>query len=177
MIGGLTGRPLSNSTGPGHADADPAHVVGSATDFLEQLVEALGHPARAPASGRAAMSRSAARSASGVPPRSLTATRACVAPRSATRTTPASRLNASTVAGRPPVEALAAGLVDEPLREQRVHTLGDGRAGEAGLPREIGARDRAPPRGSGAGARRRWSCEDGVGSHVLIVHECAKLRA
>ena len=58
------------------------------------------------ASGPRAMSRSAARSASGVPARSLTATRACVAPRSATRTTPASWLKASTVGGRPPVDAL-----------------------------------------------------------------------
>src|SRR4051794_29027883 len=52
------------------------------------------------------MSRSAAISLSGVPARSLTATRACVAPRSATSTTPAAWLKARTVGGRPPVDAL-----------------------------------------------------------------------
>ena len=49
---------------------------------------------------------SAVDSASGVPARSETAMRAWVAPRSATSTTPADWLNASTVGGRPPVDVL-----------------------------------------------------------------------
>ena len=60
---------------------------------------------RAPARARARCpGRRHARPAAS-PARSLTARRAWVAPRSATRTTPASRLKARTFGGRPPVES------------------------------------------------------------------------
>ena len=52
------------------------------------------------------MSMSNVVSASGAPARSDTTRREWVAPRSATSTTPAPWLKASTVGGRPPVEAL-----------------------------------------------------------------------
>ena len=55
----------------------------------------------------------------------------------------------------------AAGLVDEPVREQRVDALGDGRARQPG-PRARSARVTASPsrirRSSAPGARRRRSC-------------------
>ena len=90
----------------GHADADPADVAPARSGGSEQLLEALVDPREHDVRASRATSVSYARSASGVPPRSQTASRECVAPRSATSTTPALRLKASTVGGRPPVEAL-----------------------------------------------------------------------
>jgi hypothetical protein len=40
-----------------------------------------------------------------------------------------------------PVEMLPPRVVDEAAREQCVHSLGDGRAGEPGHPGQVGARD------------------------------------
>ena len=88
------------------ADADAAHVGRRLRALLASSSSKRADTHVSTRSGPSPMSMSPARSASGVPARSLTATRAWVAPRSATRTTPALWLNASTVGGRPPVEAL-----------------------------------------------------------------------
>ena len=143
MIGGLTGRPLSNSTGPRHADPDPAHVVGGAPDLLEQLGEALGHPLerllrpeRDVQVGRPLGQRRAGEIAH----RDAGMRRAEVGDEHDAGLAIEGQhgRRAATRGGA------AAGLVDEALREQRVDALGDGRAGEPGLPREVGPRDRDP---------------------------------
>ena len=103
------------------------------------------------------MSRSNASSASGAPARSLAASRECVAPRSATSTTPARWLNVSRVGGRPPVEALPPALVDQLVGEQGVDALGDGRAGQPGDAGEVGAGHALACRGSAGGPSRRPS--------------------
>ena len=156
MIGGLTGRPPSNSTGPGHADADAAHVGRGAADLLEQLGEAVRHPLqdllrpeRDVQVGRPA--RPAAR-----PRRSLTGDprvgRAEVGDQDHAGLVVERQHGGRAAAGR----GAAARLVDEVLAQQRLDALGHGRAGEAGRPREVGARDRRRRRGSGPGGRRRW---------------------
>ena len=69
MIGGFTGRPLANSTGPGTPIPMPRTSPASRPVSLEQLGEALRRPAEHRL-GTAAMAMSAAVSASGVPARS-----------------------------------------------------------------------------------------------------------
>ena len=164
MIGGLTGRPLSNSTGPGHADPDPAHVVAGTADLARAARRSGRPPIRAPPPGRGrCRGRTLARRAA-CRARSLTATRAWVAPRSATRTTPGVAVEREHRRRAPAGGGAAARLVDEAVAEQRVDALGDGRAGESGLPRQVGARDRhavadqaeqRPGAARGGGASRR----------------------
>ena len=88
------------------------------------------------------MSRSAARSASGVPAevahRDARVGRAEVGDEDDAGVAVEGEHGRRAAAGR----GAAAGLVDEPVREQRVDALGDGRAREPGLPREIRPRYR-----------------------------------
>ena len=75
---------------------------------------------------------SSAPSVSTSPPRSVTASRECVAPRSAASTTPGLAVEGEHLR-RPAAGGDApAGGDHEPLREQRLHPLGHGRAREAG---------------------------------------------
>ena len=45
MIGGFTGRPVANETGPGHADPDAAHVRGVPAGLGQEVAEAVVDPA------------------------------------------------------------------------------------------------------------------------------------
>ena len=103
MIGGLTGRPVANSTGPGTPTPTPRTSPRPRPASASSRRSARAASA-APASGPTSIARSSACSASTSPPRSVTARRECVAPRSAARTTPASRLNTKVRGGRPPVD-------------------------------------------------------------------------
>ncbi len=90
-----------------HSDPDSAHDVvvlgpppaGRAWNRSSTQSRTVSGP---PAIGMSALS-----SASTVPPRLVTASRECVAPRSAASATPASSLKASIIGGRPPVESLS----------------------------------------------------------------------
>ena len=88
------------------------------------------------------MSRSAARSASGVADeiahRDPRMGRAEVGDQDDAGVAVEGEHGGRAAAGR----GAAAGLVDEALAEQRVDALGDRRAGEPGHPREVGPRDR-----------------------------------
>ena len=111
---------------------------------------------------------SSASSAITVPARSVTARRACVAPRSAASTIPAPPLKLSSCGGRPPVEAASASETSRFCCEQRVDALGDRRAREPGRGHEVAARGRRALRGSAAARRRRRrSCSGrfGVSRH------------
>ena len=105
MIGGLTGWPLWKATGPGTPMPMPRTSSGVRPSSPSSAVKCSSTMPRT-FSGPAAMSMSNASSASGAPARSLAARRECVAPRSATSTTPARWLKVSSVGGRPPVEAV-----------------------------------------------------------------------
>ena len=159
MIGGLTGWPVANATGPGHADADAAHVLGGAVGLASSVGEALVRPCSSTGSGpvgdvqveRHLGERRAGEVADGEP-----------------------RVGGAEVGGehdagelvegedrrRPAAgRGAAAGLVDELVREQGVDALGDGGAGEAGPAREVRAGDRLavadqPQHRAGAEQRR-----------------------
>ena len=103
MIGGLIGRPLSTSIGPGtptptastSAGARPASVSSASKQSSSQ-------PSTGP--GPSAIRSGSSRSASGTPARSQTARRPWRAPRSAARTTPTCSLKARATGGRPPLD-------------------------------------------------------------------------
>ena len=105
MIGGLTGWPVRTRPGRARRRRSRARRRRARPSSASSAVKCSSTTPRT-RSGPAAMSMSNASSASGVPARSLAARRECVAPRSATSTTPARWLNVSSVGGRPPVEAL-----------------------------------------------------------------------
>ena len=155
MIGGATGRAGRELDRAGDADADAAHVVARC-----------GRPPRA---ARRTSPRATSRTTSGPsaivdvgrasrratsPARSVTATRECVAPRSAASTTPASRLKANVCRRAAAGRGARAGRDHEPVREQRVHALGDGRARQAGAARRDPRACSRARRGSAAASRR-----------------------
>ncbi len=106
MIGGLTGAPMAKATGPGTPTPIPRTSAAVRSTRRSSSMNC-SCTRSSTASGPCEMSISSGVSASGCAARSLTARREWVAPRSAASTTPASRLKASTVGGRPPVDALS----------------------------------------------------------------------
>ena len=105
MIGGLIGRPVQCSTGPGSADADREQVVGLAPELVEQLAGRRSiDPAEhglGPLGDVDALAASRPRMR---PVRSLTAMRTWEAPTSTPSTTRPLAAIANCDDGRPPVE-------------------------------------------------------------------------
>ena len=141
MIGGLTGRPLANSTGPGTPTPIPRTSSPERPTSSSSSREALGHPLervlrpeRDVEVGRSLGQRRAAEIAH----RDPGVRRAEVGDEDDSGVAIERQHGRRAAAGG----GAAAGLVDEPLREERVDALGDGRAGEPGHPREVGSRDR-----------------------------------
>ena len=94
---------VANSTGPGDADADAAHLAAArarlrASSSLEALVRRTPRTALG-AVGDVHVEGASRRAAS--PARSVTARRECVAPRSATRTTPGALVEGQHGGGAP----------------------------------------------------------------------------
>ena len=106
MIGGATGVPVANSTGPGMPTPMPRTSARLCALSLSSASKVSSSQPRT-VSGPSAIGMSVRVSTMTSPARSVTATRECVAPRSAASTTPALRLKAKVFGGRPPVEALA----------------------------------------------------------------------
>ncbi len=102
MIGGDTGRPLRNSTGPGIPMPMPHSRPGRSRVAVVSSVNSSSTRWRQ-ASGPAAMSDGSSRWPRMRPSRSVIATSMLVAPRSATRTCPASARKVIWRGGRPPV--------------------------------------------------------------------------
>ena len=147
--------PAVELDGPRHADPDPRTSSrerptssSSSTKRSATHARAVLRPERDVQVGRPLGQRRAAEVAHG--------DAAWVAPRSATRTTPASRLKASTVGGRPPVEAFRRPRRPAPARavHRRAGRPSNARARSRGPARPA---SRPPLRGSGAGAHRRSS--------------------
>ena len=106
MIGGNTGLPVANSTGPGRPTPTPRSSPTSRPALRRRSSKAPFSHGRT-TSGPSATAMFSVSWASTPPARSVTATRVCVAPTSPASTTPTSLLNASIVGGRPPVDALS----------------------------------------------------------------------
>ncbi len=103
MIGGLFGCPVAYSTGPGRPRPTPARSAVSRPAVASSLRPVSATPSRT-GPGPSAMARGASSSASTVDARSVTARRACVAPRSTPSTTCEAGLKANVAGGRPPLE-------------------------------------------------------------------------
>ncbi len=133
MIGGLTGRPLSNSTGPGTPIPIPRTSSRGAPDLVEQFGEALGRPLEGVFRpecdvqvGRALGQRRAGEIAH----RDPGVGRSEVGNEDDAGVAIEGQHGRRAATGR----GAAAGLVDEALLEKCVDALGDGRAGEPGHP-------------------------------------------
>ena len=103
MIGGLVGRPVACSTGPGSPMPTPARSAGSRPVAAHEPAAVLDDPAQhgVGTEGDVEVDELAA---STVAARSVTASRTWVAPTSAASTTRAAGLKANCVGGRPPVD-------------------------------------------------------------------------
>ena len=104
MIGGLIGRPVENSTGPGRPMPMPTtsstpRPARSSSSRAVELSQSIAER------GPSAISRVDEASASSSPARFVTAMRECEAPKSAAMTTRARGLKANRELGRPPVDA------------------------------------------------------------------------
>src|ERR687898_570758 len=167
MIGGLTGWPVANATGPGNPTPTPRTSAAPRPISASSLSNADSSHAST-VSGPSAMAMSRVVWGSTCPPRSVTPTREWVAPRSPESTTPAPWLKASIVGGRPPVDWLSPRATSRRWGDQGIDALSDGRAGQAGQRREVGpGRGLAAPDELQAGAhappgRVRWAGGDGA---------------
>ena len=101
MIGGLVGRPVACSTGPGRPMPTPASSASPRSAAVSSA-RPWSTTHRSTASGPSAMSRSTTSLTSTLAARSATARRTWVAPTSAASTTRAAGLKANCVGGRPP---------------------------------------------------------------------------
>ena len=103
MIGGLVGRPVANSTGPGRPIPTPTTSPRRRpARRTSTRLRSTTHVSTF--SGPTATSRSTTSSASTVAARSVTARRTWVAPTSTPRTSRARGLKANRAGGRPPVD-------------------------------------------------------------------------
>ncbi len=103
MIGGRTTVPVANSTGPG-TPIPMALTSSGARPLALSISPKRSISVARTRSGPSAMSSSVPPSASGCPLSVVMARRACVAPMSAAKTTPAAGLRVSRVGRRPPVD-------------------------------------------------------------------------
>lgn len=110
MIGGSTGRPVENSTGPGTPTPIERRVPGSRPASLRSACS-VRSTWRSTDSGPSAIESGSSFVASVVAPMSISATRQCEAPRS-TPATACSRVRRwRRRGGRPPVEAPASAAI------------------------------------------------------------------
>ena len=142
MIGGLIARPVECSTGPGRpmpmAASSPTPGAGRRAARRSPTP-----PSRARASGPVATSRSSRRSTRTVPARSARAAVAWVAPMSTPGDHPGTGVQCEQ-RGRAAAGGHPAVRHHQAEAQQRVDPRGDGRAGEPGLLRELGARPGLP---------------------------------
>ena len=114
MIGGFTGWPVANATGPGMPTPRPRTSPRREPELARAARRAARRPRSSTASGPSAMSISKATSASGRRRRGReTASREWVAPRSAARTTPAGVVEGEPRRAPAAGRLLVARLVDE----------------------------------------------------------------
>ena len=170
MIGGATGVPVTNSTGPGHADADAADVAALALGLAQQAVERLLEPGEhdlGPLGDRDVLARLGQHVAGQVGHRDARVRGAEVGRQHD------ARVAVEREGPRRPAAARGAGLGrhHELARQQRVDALGDRRARQARQLDELRVRARPPvpdeaqhrPRAVG-----RRSCKAG---HLLSLPE------
>ncbi len=131
MIGGLVGRPVANSTGPGTPMPTPATSSAVRPASL-RMVDQIVHSRLSTSSGPSAISIGSVSSPITSAPRSVTARVAWVAPRSAASTTRECGSKANRVGGRPPDERASPAAADQTGGDQLVDPGGDGGAGQPG---------------------------------------------
>ena len=189
MIGGEIGRPVPNSTGPGHADADrPTAGPGIAGSSRSSESNSSSTRSEADAPGRP-RSGPARRGGRGSGRRASSPRRRCSSRRGRRRGRgPPSARKVSWRGGRPPVLGPDVALDDEAALDELADPLGDDRPAEAGPVDELGARPRsaepdlvederrarrAPRRAAGRGWRAR-SIRRGRDRSRPLSHRCTR---
>ena len=141
MIGGLTGRPLSNSTGPGTPTPIPRTSLPDRPTSSSSSAKRSATQARAVLRPEADVQVGCAlgqRRAHEIAHRHPRMRGAEVGDEDDAGIAVEREHGRGTTSGG----GAASGLVDEPLLEERVDPLRDGRAGEPGRSRQIRSRDR-----------------------------------
>ena len=139
MIGGLVGRPVACSTGPGQPDADAGEVADVADRPRTSSRRPCSTTQRSTTSGPRAMSRSTTSLASTLAARSVTARRTWVAPTSAAEHDPRRRVEGELGRWATARRRRLAGRPDELAGEEGVDALGDRGAAETGGGGELAA--------------------------------------
>ena len=144
MIGGEIGRPVSNSTGPGHADPDPPQPARDGLGRPRAAASNSSRPGRGRPPGPASISGGLVVVAEDPPVegrhRDVDARRAEVGDEDVAGVGPERQLARRPAAGARPDVALD----DEPALDELADALGDDRPAEAGPRDELRARSRPP---------------------------------